>query len=277
MKLESKKDLSVIIVNYNGAKHLKKCVKSVYVKISDKVIWELVLVNNDENQDITKLPLDFSKIKLIDHRKNVGFGAGVNLGISKAVGDCLLILNPDAEILSKNISEVLERFDADKELGIVGGGILTKQDEREWWSSGRELSLYDLIRNNLGITRSREVWNSSREMICDWVGGSAMFARKSLFEKLGGFDERFFMYFEDMDLCKRAREAGSRVLFFPYFKVRHIGGQSYRDKNLQKKHYYDSMELYLQKHSQPLSRWLVKLGRKCLPKGMKVRGNLNIK
>lgn len=258
--IESKK-LSIIIVSYNDARHLVPCVASIYQKFKN-IVREIVIVNNDENQDIRQLPLDFSKIKIIDHKKNVGFGAAMNLGAKEAGGEFLLMLNPDTEIMTENVAEVLNEFEKNKRLGIIGGGIIDRKGKRQEWSAGREISLYDLARNNLGISRSRSIWSSSQKIICDWVAGTALFVRKDLFEWLGGFDERFFMYFEDMDLCRRVRKSGKEVMFFPEFRVLHGSGESYEDKRLQKKHYYDSMETYFQKNRDVVSYVAVRIIRK---------------
>ena len=133
------------------------------------------------------------------------------------------MLNPDTEIDGENIRDVLEEFLRDGNVGVIGGGIIDNAGEKQEWSAGRELSFYDLFRNNLRLSRSKAIWNSSRKTICDWVAGTALFIRGDLFEKLGGFDERFFMYFEDMDLCRRVRQGGKQVMFFPDFNIFHRG------------------------------------------------------
>jgi hypothetical protein len=147
-------------------------------------------------------------------------------------------------------------------MGIIGAGIFNKKGHKQKWSAGEELSLFNLIRNNLGFSGSKKIWNSSREIECDWVSGTALFIKKDLFEKLGGFDENFFMYFEDMDLGKRVRSLGKKVLFFPDFKIFHKGGESWGDFRLQKKHYYDSMEKYFKKYSKIFSLLATRFVRK---------------
>ncbi|MDQ1284474.1 MAG: hypothetical protein QG620_822 [Patescibacteria group bacterium] len=244
--------LSIIIVAYKSGGHLERCVASLYQKLGDSFAWEIIIVNSDSEYDIHKAALDFSRIKVVNHRKNIGFGPGANLGAKSAEGDFLLMLNPDTEINGENIGDVLEEFLRDENVGVIGGGIIDDAGGKQAWSAGRELSFYDLFRNNFGISRSRPIWNSSRKINCDWVAGTALFIRRDLFERLGGFDENFFMYFEDMDLCRRARQVGNRVRYFPGFKVFHSGGKSYEGKKLQKKHYYDSMEKYFKKNK---SRW----------------------
>jgi len=263
---EFSKKLSIIIIPFRSVGHLERCVASIYKKLGDSFSWEIILVNNDKDQNIISFPMDFSKIKLLDHKKNVGFGTGINLGAKLAEGEFLLILNPDTEIITDNISKVFDEFSKDDKIGIIGGGILDRKNQNQEWSAGKELSLYDLARNNLGVSRSESIWNSSRKTECDWVAGTVMFIKKDLFEKLGGFDEKFFMYFEDMDLCRRVRQLGKKIIFFPEFKIFHGSGESYEDKRLQKKHYYDSMEKYFQKNHGWLSWIIVKIFRKCLCK-----------
>lgn len=261
--MKNKIKLSIIIVSYNSKKNLEKCIDSIYHKIGDLLEWEVIVVNNDERENLSDMKVDLAKIKIVDHKKNVGFGAGMNLGVKNSQGEFLLILNPDTEIETSNIDEVIKRFENDESIGIVGGGIFSRNGQKQEWSAGKEISFYDLVRNNLGISRSLKVWNSSEEMECDWVAGTVLFVRKSLFDKLGGFDDdSFFMYFEDMDLCKRARALGKKVIFYPRFRVYHGNGESYEDQRLQKKHYYDSMENYLKKHSKWFSLVVARFIRK---------------
>lgn len=262
--MPEKTKLSIIIVAYNSHSHLERCVASLYRKIKLAEPWEIILVNNDPERDINDLSLDFSRVKIVDHRKNIGFGSGVNLGVKEATGDILFILNPDTEILTENFREVLEEMSGAEDVGVVGGRIIDGAGRGQSWTAGRGISFYDLVRNNLGASRSRSVWNSSRKTECDWVAGTALFIAKELFDALGGFDERFFMYFEDVDLCRRAKLAGRKVLYFPAFQIFHDSGASYRDKKLQKNHYYDSMEKYFQKHCSRGSFLVVKTSRKLL-------------
>jgi len=264
MKTSNSKKLSIIIVSYNSKRNLKGCIDSIYSKIGNSLNWEVIVVNNDEREDLSNLKIDFSRVKLIDHKKNVGFGAGMNLGASKAKGEFLLLLNPDTEIDSENIWDVLDEFKRDKKIGIMGGGIFGRNGERQEWSAGKEISLYDLIRNNLGFSRSEKIWNSSEKIRCDWVAGTALFIKRKLFNELGGFDDNFFMYFEDMDLCRRVRKKGLKIFFYPEFRVLHGCGESYEDTRLQKKHYYDSMEKFLVKHSKYSGFLVTKIVRKTI-------------
>lgn len=260
----TKTKLSIIIVAYRSADHLGHCVDSINQKCSKLSDWEIIIVNNDENQDLPRLSANPGRIKTIDHKKNIGLGQAVNLGAKHADGEIFLFLNPDARIQTENIGNILDEFATNPDIGIIGSGIIDQKENPQEWNSGKELSLYDLVRNNLGISRSKNLWNSRRKTECDWVSGAAMFTRRDLFERLQGFDGRFFMYFEDMDFCKRARLAGKKIVFFPDFKIVHGNGESYDDKKKQKMDYYDSMEKYFQKHCHYLSFLTVKFSRKFL-------------
>jgi len=261
------KKLSILIVAYNDNNYLEKCISSIYENFSNFLTWEIIIINNNEISDINNifnLTTDSSKIKLINHKKNIGFGAGINLGATEALGEYLLILNSDTKILGKNIKHIFDEFSKDKNIGVIGAGIINKQGLSQAWSAGKKLTLHDLIRNNLGLSRSKSIWKNSKKIECDWVAGTAMFIQKDLFDKLGGFDKRFFMYFEDMDLCLRVRKLGKKVMFFPEFQIFHGSGESYKDKRLQKKHYYNSLEQYFQKNCTLFSQMVVKISRRLI-------------
>lgn len=264
--MAEQKKLSIIIITYQDGQCLERCVASIYQKFSGLESWEIIIVNNDPNQDVHHLPIDYSRVKLIDHKKNIGFSAGMNLGAKEAEGEFLLIFNPDTEVITDNVASVLNEFSQDDTIGIIGGGIVNKKNKQQEWSAGKEMSLYDLVRNNLGFSRSKLIWDSPEKISCDWVAGTVMFIKKDLFFQLGGFDENIFIYFEDMDLCRRVRQSGKKVVFFPHFKIFHISGESYTDKRLQKRDYYNSMEYYFRKNKGWWQFLAIKLARKILAK-----------
>ncbi len=258
--------LSIIIVSYNDVDYLERCVFSLYQKLANFSNWEIIIVNNDKRQDIYQLPLNFSKIKVLNQEKNRGFGAGVNQGVAKATGDLLLLLNPDTEVIKIKINDIIQEFERDNQVGIIGGRIVDRNNKNQEWSAGWEMSLYNLIKNNIGLSKTKQVWNSKKKINCDWVTGTMLFIKKKLFRELGGFDENFFMYFEDMDLCKRARLQNKKIVFMPKLKTFHASGKSYADARTQKTHYYNSLEYYFQKHYGRFKYYLIKAMRKLVRK-----------
>ena len=247
------KKLSIIIVNYKSADFLKKCVALVEKKVPKNFLEEIIIVNNDQEEEILLDPRN--NLSIINNIENLGFGAGNNMGARIAKGDILFFLNPDTEIISENIEKIFYLFEKNINLGIIGSQLIIKDDKIQPWGAGYEISLVNLIKNNLGLVDSRKIWQSKKPIETDWVSATALFIRKEIFQKIGGFDENFFMYFEDMDLCKRVRKIGKKVLYNPNFSVKHIGGTSYQKKCCQKKDYYKAQEYYFKKNRNFLE-WL---------------------
>ncbi|MFA5961407.1 MAG: glycosyltransferase family 2 protein [Parcubacteria group bacterium] len=240
--------LSIIIVNYKSRAYLEKCLISIFAKIDAGIDFEVIVVNNDAEQEIVALTEAFPKVRVMQNQKNSGFGSANNFGAKEAKGEVLFFLNPDTEVSSGKISSVLEEFSKDVDLGILGAKLINPDSTVQKWIAGGEVSLWRIIGNNFCMIRDKKYWQSSEETSVAWVAGTAMFARKKLFLELGGFDEQFFMYFEDTDLCRRMRLFGKNVLYFPAFSVLHHGGKSFSEKNKQKKAYYLSQERYFKKH-----------------------------
>ncbi|MFA6383565.1 MAG: glycosyltransferase family 2 protein [Parcubacteria group bacterium] len=239
------KELSIVIVNYRSEKYLGKCISSIKEKILD-ADYEIIVVNNDKEKLLeAQLP---KEIRLINSGGNIGFGAACNLGAKSAQGEILCFLNPDTEIISSSFSGVLYKFAKDNKLAIVGPKLVNEGGETQEWIAGGEITIWSTILNNFGYKRDQKIWESVAPMECAWVSGAAMFIRKDIFDRLGGFDEKFFMYFEDSDLCRRARQLGYKVLYFPEFIVKHFGGKSWLDKKTQKAYYHKSQRRYFSKY-----------------------------
>ena len=242
------KPLSIIIVNYRSKLNLARCLASIYNSEKEKTP-ELIVVNNDANEKLSDLKKLYPEIVVINHSRNVGYGSANNLGSKIASGKYLFLLNPDTEIVSVDLNLLIDEFQNNGELGIIGIKIINEAGFPQPWSVGKEISWKDLIANNLGLSRSRSFWDKPVKREVDWVSGTAMVIKKELFFDLGGFDENFFMYFEDMDLCRRARKAGKKVAYRPTHIVRHSGGASYaKNSKEQKNDYFRSQDYYFHKH-----------------------------
>lgn len=252
--------ISVIIINFQSKRHLGKCLDSLFQKIFSRIGGEIILVNNDQKENLEEFKRRYENIKIINSGNNVGFGKACNIGAKEANENVLFFLNPDTEIQSESIEAVI--YELKHGTDIIGSSLVGLNNATCQWSAGKKISLYDLARNNLHIPRSRSIWDSRNKVETDWVSAAAFFIKKDVFEKLGGFDEKFFMYFEDIDLCRRAKESDCKIIYFPYFSVFHHGGQSYGDKISQKSHYYASQEYYFKKHCGPFQTMLLKILRK---------------
>jgi len=202
-----------------------------------------------------------SRIKILTSSQNSGFGSACNLGAKEAHGRYLCFLNPDTEIVSDNFQEIISEFENNEKTGVIGIRLEEENRKIQDWSAGKEINLWDIIGNNLGLKRSKKIWESRKKIECAWVSGACLFIRKDLFEKLNGFDEKFFLYFEDIDLCKRAIDLNYKILYFPKFAIKHFGGKSFGSKKEQKKHYYSSQDYYFKKHFGKIYSLMIKIIR----------------
>jgi N-acetylglucosaminyl-diphospho-decaprenol L-rhamnosyltransferase len=240
--------LSVVIVNFNSASLLERCLDSLSSYASSDAL-EIVVVNNDARETETLVSLKERFSFTLHHApENPGFGKASNLGARLTQGETLLFLNPDTTWLRGDIFAAARQLSSSPSTAIVGFRLLTPEREVQSWSAGVEITLWDILRNNLSLPQSRKLWSSPVVCSAAWVSGAAMLVRRDVFETLGGFDETFFLYFEDVDLCRRARQAGKDVLYFPDLTFLHIGGKSSSSSQKQKHYFYASQDIYFQKH-----------------------------
>lgn len=218
-------DISIVIVNYKSKDKTRECLKSISESDLANISFETIVVDNCSGDDLSDLKniIDF---KFIASPKNIGMGGGNNLGIKEAQGEFILILNPDT-VLSKDAIKILFNYlKANPSVGIVGPKLLNPDGSLQY-SCSRFPKIYTpLIRRTfLGkIFKKHEdlflMKDSSHAIIeeVDWLIGSCLLIRR---EGFSGFDERFFMYFEDIDVCRRAHKANMKVVYNPEAVVIH--------------------------------------------------------
>lgn len=216
--------VSIIIVNYNGGRFLADCLDSLAAKIS--VEFEVVLVDNGSDMDgCDHVEGRYPWLTVVKHDRNLGFAGGNNLGARYARGRYLLLLNNDTVLLT-DIRDAVELLARDESVGVVGAKMLGARDEYRR-SAGhfpapwRLLVLSSLYLKRQGFSSG----NFSEGLLdVDWVEGSFLLTRKTLWEQLGGLDESYFMYVEDVDYCRGARLLGLRTVYLPSACYRHYGG-----------------------------------------------------
>lgn len=236
-------DISIIIVNYRSRKYLDRCISSVESFLNN-VPHEIIIVNNDKE----KLSLaSNNNVLIIEKNSNCGFGTANNIGAAKARGGLLWFLNPDTELLSFDYDLIRQSF-LNNDIGLVGTGLLTEEKMIQPWSAGFGITPWSIIKSNIGLDKSSSIWNSSLKIEADWVSGCSFLISRILFEKINGFDEDFFMYYEDIDLCRRVKATGKKILLEPSIKILHWSGKSAESERLQKKQYYESQDKYIRKH-----------------------------
>jgi N-acetylglucosaminyl-diphospho-decaprenol L-rhamnosyltransferase len=246
-------DLSFIILNYHSEKYLTACISSLE-KNALGFKYEIIIINNN----LEKLELAFTNqsIQILNTFSNPGFAKGCNLGASIATGKILFFLNPDTKILDDKLNTILPLL-ADATLGIVAPTLLTKTGKPQPWRAGAEITPLQTVLQNILFKKKFPLSQKTPAAKLAWVSGAAMLIKKDFFEKIGGFDENFFMYFEDVDLCKRVRQFGKKIVLCSEPKVLHYGGGSIENNQLQKKYYYLSQDYYFKKHfGQLQATWL---------------------
>ncbi|MFZ2187269.1 MAG: glycosyltransferase family 2 protein [Candidatus Moraniibacteriota bacterium] len=256
--MNTKPDISLIFVNYRSVRYLAKALESLFSFEKETGLFEVIVVNNDvsEGSSLEALGLRFPFL-LIENGTNIGFGRGNNVGAKRAQGKLLGFINPDILWAGPHLRGIGGVFAEKKQIGILGMGMVDAKRREEAWSAGTEPSLANLFRNNL-LAPQQSYWKAPGLSFPDWVSGGALFVQKDLFSLIGGFDERFFLYFEDVDLCKEARRRGFSVARSADHALIHLGGQSSHSPQLQKKHFYASQRKYFEKHRPAWEKHAVK-------------------
>lgn len=228
---------SVIIVKYNSGKYLKNCIASV----QSQKPYEIIIIDND--------------------KENRGYGKACNLGAEKAKGDVLLFLNPDTRLLPGCIKTMSDFFVKNNNVGIVGPKLYTsdKLDQVQLSCCRRSglitsLAVYGQLQR---VWQNNPIWNhfTYQKQRCqnipievDIVSGAALMIRKSSFDKIQGFDDKLFLYFEENDLCLRVKQEELKVIYLPIAKIVHYGGGSTVDKSENEKAFKRSRGYYFRKH-----------------------------
>lgn len=202
------------------------------------------MIDNDSTDDSVSLARKlFPWVRIFPQRKNLGFAKAVNLGIKKAKGKYLLITNNDVVFQKNYLSRLVEYLEKNPGVGIVGGKVYYKKPKNKIIFPGAKFDFYT------GLLRTNKNPNKISET--DWVPGCNMLVKKEVFQKIGGFDEGFFFYFEDLDLCLRAKRAGYKVIYHPRAILWHGEGASIDRQPWQKKSefYYYGKTRILFKHA----------------------------
>ena len=140
---------------------------------------------------------------------------------------------------------MIKIFDQKSKIGVALPKLITGDGEVQKGAFGKEPTLWNIL-NRVNTTYSLR--KPDQTQIVDWVSGASLFIRKKLFDKIGGFDPQYFMYFEDVDLCKKAKDAGYKIFYNPEVSITHLGGKSIALPKDRKVKYYDSMEKFYKKH-----------------------------
>lgn len=266
-----KYDSSIIIVNWNTKELLRNCLKSLY-NFTTGLSFEVIVVDNASSDGSPEMIRDeFPQVILIQNEINLGFGRANNIGCQKSSGKYICLVNSDIVFIENAIKSLFDYMESRCDIGISGPKLLWP--DRTLQLSCREFpSLKNQIMPALGFHRLFPKSNlcSTEHMgyfdhatVCqvDVLVGAFLMIRRSVIEQLGLFDEAYFMYCEEVDLCRRFNRAGQKIVFYPSAQVIHIcGGSSKAAPIAMSKEHYLSCLRYWQKHhshwQQTAYRWI---------------------
>lgn len=253
-------DLSIIIVNYNVKEFLQNLIHSIH-KAGRNLSYEIIVVDNaSDDGSIELLKEKFPEVNLIANDANLGFSKANNIGLKNASGKYILLLNPDTIVAEDTFEKMIDFFKGNPQAGLAGCKILNPDGTLQlacrrsfpgpWTSFCKVTGLSSLFPQNKIFARYNLTYldeNDTYEV--DAISGSFMMFPKSVFEKIGGLDERFFMYGEDLDFCYRIQQAGYKVFYVHSTQIIHYKGESTKRSSLDEtKFFYNAMHLFVKKH-----------------------------
>jgi GT2 family glycosyltransferase len=203
--------------------------------------FEIIVVDNNSSDGSQEMvENDFPSVKLIKSPKNLGFGAANNLAFEKSDKDYFILLNTDAFAEPETLSKSLEIIAANPQIGLLGGKLVgrdgTLQPSQRMFPSLLNvfLQIFGLARrfpNSRFFGRAERTYaDPNQKAVVDWVPGAFSVYPRAVYEKVGGFDERFFLYFEEVDLCRRIKQIGLDVVYDPSLVIVHLGGESAKNE-----------------------------------------------
>lgn len=261
--------VAAVIVNYHAYEELDRCLAAL--SHAEPAV-ELVVVDHDTRPDAARaLQARHPTARVLACADNRGFGAGVNHGARETRADYLLLINPDAVVDGGIVGTLRALLEARPDVAVVGplvrdadGSIQASARRFPGVSTvlgGRSTWLTRVLPGNRLTSRNLLTGPHVREpIVVDWVSGACMLVRRRAFDEVGGFDEGYFLYWEDADLCRRLRDAGWRTAYHPGVSVHHVAGRSSRHAPAAAlRAFHDSVFRYFLQHTRAPGRWTAPL------------------
>ena len=228
--------LSVVVVSFNTREVLRRCLTELAADGQPLALEVFVVDNGSRDGSVEMVASEFPHVRLLNPNRNLGFAAANNLMFPVAQGQYVVLLNSDAFLLPGALQRAFERMESEPGTGLAGGRLIG--EDGSWQPSARQFpSLLNDFLSFSGLAhrfRKSRFWGRAdrtwadplQEADVDWVPGAFSIIRASVLEQVGGFDESFFLYYEEVDLCRRIKAAGYAVRYWPDVVVVHLGGES---------------------------------------------------
>jgi GT2 family glycosyltransferase len=229
-------DLSVVIVSFNTREVLRRCLTALAREGKQLSLEVFVVDNGSRDGSVDMVASDFPDVHVLQAGRNLGFAAANNLAFPLAQGEYVVLLNSDAFLEPGALEQAFEHMRNEPDTGLGGGRLIG--EDGSWQPSVRQFpSLLNDFLSFSGLAhrfrksrfwgRADRTWADPLEQAgADWVPGAFSIIRASVLERMGGFDQAFFLYYEEVDLCRRIKAAGFAVRYWPDVVVIHLGGES---------------------------------------------------
>ncbi|WP_312766884.1 glycosyltransferase family 2 protein [Epilithonimonas sp.] len=263
--------LSVIIVHYQVGDLLKNCILSIQ-KYFHGFEYEIIVVDNaSQNSSWKTLIADFPTVNFIESKENLGFSKANNIGVKAAKGEYVYILNPDTEIEGDYFMEILDFADSQKNIGAIGlrmhnakGEFLPESKRSVPALVNSFEKLFTKLRDDSKTYYRNDVDEFGIAEVAVMTGANLL-VKKSVYEEVGGFDERYFMYGEDIDLCYTILRKGYKNFYYGKYSILHYKGESTVKDQIYLKRFFGAMDIFIGKYykkQKPFQYLLMKIGLK---------------
>jgi GT2 family glycosyltransferase len=268
-------ELSVLLVNFNDRPHLGECLSSIE-NTAGSLAYEIIVVDNDSaDGSQAYITRHFPKVKLIANNVNLGFAKANNQGIRESCGEFILFLNTDAAVQPGALDRLIGELRSDPKAGAVGPALLRGSHSYQV-SFGRRVNFFSELLQKLVLNpyfKYALKWSRKKRRV-GWLSAACLLVRRTALLSVAGFDEDFFIYFEDLDLCLRIKKAGWTLVFLPQARVFHVGGATTSTHLVAGRFEYRKSQLaFYNKHGSKTSRFLLRLYLRLNIRLMAWRGN----
>jgi N-acetylglucosaminyl-diphospho-decaprenol L-rhamnosyltransferase len=216
-------DVSIIIVSFNARSHLDRCLQSLHFAPPARA-FETIVVDNASTDGSAEAARRWSGVQVIESGSNLGYAAANNIGIRASSGTNLLLLNSDTIVPPGAVDNLLAVLEAEPSVAVVGPRLVDGKGRPELSFGGMVTPWNEFRQKVFWPWQARRL--TRRNRLPDWVSGACLLVRRADAEAVGLLDERYFMYFEDVDFCAAIRARGQRILFTPSVQVTHLRGRS---------------------------------------------------
>jgi GT2 family glycosyltransferase len=233
-------ELAVVVVNHNAGTFLPACISSIFAAAGDLALDVVLVDNASSDGSVERVLEEHPSLRVLTNRANKGFAVAANQGVRSTTAPFVFLLNPDAEITGGSLPSLV-KVAADRPRAAVLGPLVRNTDGSIQASARKVPGLLESLghaflgpfapNNRFSRAYTMAEWDRASEREVEWVSGSAMLIRREAFQAVMGFDEGYFMYVEDVDLCTRLRQSGWSVLFSPELEVVHETGVSARKRS----------------------------------------------